>query len=188
MKTKHTNITYLELAHVYIKVGTNAFGGWSTTYVLLEKEFTSKRRLLSRDQLQTAAASGQALPGPAQVIVAAQTSYFLKGVAGSVMATLCYLLPSIILTISFGYLYFNYLADSVFSSRLIGVQAAVAGIVIGNAYKIARQNATNAVLWLVVSLSALVSYVLKVPVLIIIFGFGAASLLISITRSKSRSA
>lgn len=186
MKTK--KLTYKQLVHAYLKIGANAFGGWSTTYLLLEQEFSVKRRLLTQEQLQTAVASGQALPGPAQVIIAAQTSYFLKGIRGAILATLVYLLPSLLLTLSFCFVYFNYLANSA-SSRdyTIGIQAAVGGIIIGNAYRIAKSNTSTPVLWLGVVLASFLYAVLNVPTFLIIFLFGIAGILVTLfKRWKNR--
>ncbi len=182
---KHTKeITYKELVLIYLKTGANAYGGWSTTYLLLEKEFAQKRSLLSKEQLQTAVASGQALPGPAQVIVAAQTSYFLKGVRGSLLATFFYLLPSLVLTFAFCFIYFNYLAGNNSAKYTIGIQAAVGGIVIGNAYKIARINATMPLLWVAALVAALLYSVLNVPTFLIIVIFGIAGIIIKIARGR----
>jgi chromate transporter len=177
-------LTYKELVLTYLKIGANAYGGWSTTYLLLEKEFAQNRNLLSKDQLQTAVASGQALPGPAQVIVAAQTSYFLKGVKGSVLATFFYLLPSFVLTFTFCFIYFKYLAENNNADYTIGIQAAVGGIIIGNAYKIAKTNATTPLLWVAAVLSALLYSVLKVPTFLIIAMFGAAGIILNVFRSR----
>jgi chromate transporter len=183
MKTKI--ITYKALLLIYLKIGANAYGGWSTTYLLLEQEFAIKRRLLSKEQLQTAVASGQALPGPAQVIIAAQTSYFLKGVKGSVLATLCYLVPSLVLTIGFCFVYFSYLAGNTGRDYTIGIQAAVGGIIIGNAYKIARSNATMPILWLAAGVASLLYAIFNVPTFLIIVLFGVTGIIITLVKKKS---
>lgn len=179
-------LSYKELILTYLRTGVNAYGGWSTTYLLLENEFAQKRKLLSEDQLQTAVASGQALPGPAQVIVAAQTSYFLKGVKGSIIATFFYLLPSLILTFVFCFVYFNYLAKNNGADYTIGIQAAVGGIIIGNAYKIARNNAKTPLLWLAVAVSAFLYTVVHVPTFVIIFTFGMSGILVNILQNRGK--
>ncbi len=184
---KKATLTYSELLRIYAKVGMNAFGGWSTTYVLLEKELLQKRGLLSADEFATSIASGQSLPGPAQVIITAQTSYFLKGARGAVIGTFFYLLPSVVMTLLFSFLYFTHLSDSDISSYITGVQAAVGGIIIGNAYNIAKRTATMPKLWMVAALAGLLYYFTKIPVMIIVFSFGIAGIVAGfITHRRTR--
>lgn len=186
---KHSDsLSYYELARIYLKVGMNAFGGWSTTYLLIEKEFAEKRVLLSKDQLETALASGQALPGPAQVTIAAQTSYYLKGVSGSLLATFCYLLPSVTATLAFSFVYFTYLSKNDVGNYTIGIQAAVSGILIGNAFKIGKRTATSSKLWALAIVGGAVYYFTNLPTMIIIFAFGAAGVIAGIVKQRGKRA
>ncbi len=181
---KQRNLSLTQLCRIYFKIGSQAYGGWSTTYLLLEKEFASKRKLLSKEQLRTAMAAGQALPGPAQVIVAAQAAYFLKGVKGSLLATIIYLVPSLTLTLLFCFIYFNYFAQSHIANYTIGIQAAVGGIIIGNAYKIARHNASSPMPWIAAGIAGILYYTGYVPTLAIIFGFAIAGIVIHAVNSR----
>lgn len=185
MTKQRADISRGQLCQLYLKLGAQAYGGWSTTYLLVEQELSKKRGLLSEEQLQTAMAAGQALPGPAQVIVAAQTSYFLKGVFGSVLATFCYLLPSLVLTLIFCFIYFHYFAKTNIGSYTIGVQAAVGGIIIGNGYKIARRYIRTPILWLVSVVAGILYYLGYVPTLGIIFGFGIAGVIVFLIKSQA---
>ncbi len=175
----------IELAKLNLKIGSNAFGGWSTTYFLFEKEFSKNRRLITKQQLETAAASGQALPGPAQVIVAAQLNYYLNGKTGAYLGTAMYLLPSLLITLLFSFIYFTYLSKTNFADSTLGLQAAVGGVIIGNALKLAKHQATSLPLWFLIALAASASYFLKVPALLIVFGAGLIGIIISFI-SKGR--
>jgi len=175
-------MTHKELARIYLKVGANAFGGWSTTHLLLEQELLTKRRLLSREQLETAIVSGQALPGPAQLIIAAQTAYYTKGIKGAIIGSLAYLAPSLILTIIFSFLYFRYLVHTDLASHTLGLQAAVGGIIIGNAYRIAKRHTTSLPLWLVVISAGIASFLFHFPTMLIILGSGIIGVAYSFSK------
>lgn len=185
-RKKQKSLATTELAMQFMKIGSNAFGGWSTTYVLLEKEFLENRKLISEQQLQAAAASGQSLPGPAQVIITAQIAYYLGNIKGAIIGTICYLLPSVLITVLFSFFYFHYFRETDFSTKTIGLQAAVGGILIGNAYKIARRHASTPRLWLIVAIAAMLAFVLNVPTVVIIFGAAILGALIGIYRTREK--
>lgn len=192
--SKHTNshtatkgyLTYGQLAFIYFKMGGRAFGGWSTTYLLLEQEFSIKRKLLTIHQLQAAAASGQTLPGPAQVIIAAQAAYYLKGIRGAFVATTAYLLPSTVLTLVFSFIYFGFLREINITRYTLGLQAAVGGIILGNAYRIGKTHASSLKLWAIVVGAAIICYVTNLPAILVILSFGLIGLILTFIQKGSR--
>lgn len=181
---KKETISFKELLSTYFSMGYRAFGGWSTTYLLLEKAFITNRHTISQNQLKAAAASGQTLPGPAQVILVAQIAYYMRGVKGAVFATIAYLTPSILITILFGLLYFNYFADKNLAEYTLGLQAAVGGIIIGNAYRIGKSHVEANYLWLIAAASTLICFVVQPPAILVIIGFGILGLAYNFARKQ----
>ncbi len=161
-------ITYISLAKLYFKTGLSAFGGWSTTALLLEKSLVDERHLLTKRQLQGAVSSGQLLPGAAQVIIAAQTAYYVRGKRGASVAMIAYLLPTVTLTIIFSIIYFHFLRTSNFANYTLGLQAAVGGVILGNAYRIGRIQIQKKWMWLIAALACLAKLVLGIPVIVLL--------------------
>lgn len=161
-------MTYFAIAQLYMKIGLSAFGGWSTTALLLEKSLVEERHLLTKRQLQGAVSSGQLLPGAAQVIIAAQAAYYIRGKRAVAVAMPAYLLPTVTLTIAFSFVYFHFLRSSDFGSHTIGLQAAVGGIILGNAYRVGRMQIHKNWLWLLVALACLIKLILGIPVIVIL--------------------
>ncbi len=177
-------ITYVELVWVFIKVGSNAFGGWSTTSLLLEKELVDKRQFLSSKDIQGPVTYAQIIPGGTQAAIVSGVGYKLHGVSGSLLATVFYLLPSMTLITIFSILYFQYLHSSQLASHLNLLRAALGGIVLANAYRIGQRHATHSALWLLVGAAFLAKFVMGVNAVFIILLFGLAGVSLSIIRIR----
>lgn len=184
--TPESTIGHIDFFWIFLKMGCVAFGGWLTTVVLLEKKFVSELGLLNKKQIGNAIASGQILPGAAQVIVAVQCAYYIRGTKGAIIAAFVYLLPSTLLTLSFSYLYFTFLANGDFTSRTLGLQAAVGGIILGNAYRIGKSNIGNHWLWFAVLPALAATWVLRIPTIYTILFYGIIGISIGL-RKKVKS-
>jgi len=163
-------------------MGCVAFGGWSTTVILIEKKLINELGLLNKKQLQNAIASGQILPGAAQVIVVVQSAYYMRGIRGAVIAAAAYLLPSLALTVGFSFIYFGLLGDSNFDSRTLGLQAAVGGIILGNAYRIGKSNINSSWLWIAAVPACLATLVLHIPTIYTIFFYALIGIFIGLRK------
>jgi chromate transporter len=173
-------VNYVELIGVFAKTGMSAFGGWSTTALLLEKELVDSRKVLEAQDIKGATTYAQILPGATQVSIVANVGFRLQGFAGACVATAAYLLPSIGLITLFAIMYFHF-ADN--ASNLMaymdGLVAALAGVILANAYKIGSKHTTKVWLWLLVGLAFAAKLWLGINALIIIVAFGLAGLLLS---------
>lgn len=159
---------------MFLKIGATAFGGWSTTAVLLEKE-TAK--LSPQPQLRGAIAYAQLLPGATQVAIVANVGYQLRGFAGALLATTSYLLPAMSLITVFAGIYFTYVHNLTnLGSRLDGLVAALAGIILANAYKIGEKHATHSFLWFCGILACTVRLWLHINPIFILMFFGVCGL------------
>ncbi len=180
-------ISLPELAVLYFKTGASAFGGWPTTSLLLERALVDERKILTKRQLHSASAAGQLLPGAAQVILAVQVVYFMRGVRGAIIGAVVYLAPSITITLLFSFLYFAYFKGSDFTNYTLGLQAAVGGIIIGNAYRIGNSHLQNKWLLAIVALAFGAKFGLGVPVIVILLAAALFGIFIfPLIRIKTR--
>ncbi|HEX3569072.1 MAG TPA: chromate transporter [Candidatus Saccharimonadales bacterium] len=178
-------VRYGEIAAVFTKVGMTAFGGWSTTALLLEKELVVKRALVTEHHVKGAIAFAQMLPGGTQVSIVAHVGYRLRGWRGATIATLCFLCPALVLIALFAALYFH---NSSISARIMthlgGLIAALAGLILANAYKIGGRHTTHAWMWVFALVAFVAKWWLNVNAFFIIIAFGLGALLISWTKAR----
>lgn len=178
-------MSYIELIGVFAKTGASAFGGWSTTTLLLEKELVDTRKLLTSHDIKGATTYAQILPGATQVSIVANLGYRLNGFLGACAATAAYLLPVIGLITLFAIGYFHYV-DGIknLMQYMDGLVAALAGVILANAYKIGCKHTTKVWLWLLVAAAFVLKLWLGVNALLIIVLFGLGGLVLSWTSAR----
>ena len=143
-------ISYRYIGRVFLKIGAQAFSGWPMAMLLVEKQLVEKDHTLSRSQLQGAFSYAYFIPGATQVAFVSHVGYKLRGFKGSTLATFCYLLPASSLMLGFAILYFGYLQHMQLAAHMVGLSAALGGVILGNAYRIGKSHASRPWLWGVV--------------------------------------
>lgn len=187
MSHTRTAIGTLALARLFLKIGASAFGGWSTTALLIEQELTTKRQLLEPRHVAGAVAYAQFLPGVTQVAIVANVGYRLRGLPGAAIATVAYLIPATSLIIAFAMLYFRYAqGNDQLTVWLDGLIAALSGVILANAYRIGSKHVTATWLWLLPVGAFLALVGLGLRALWIIAGFGIAGLLLSFVWTRKK--
>lgn len=171
------SVGYWYIGKVFLKIGSRAFGGWSTTAVILEQELIEKNQLITKEQLSGAIAYSQILPGAVQVLIISNIGYQLKGALGAAVATTSYLFPAFSLITIFSFIYFGHLQNSPIVNSLGGITAALAGIILANGYRIGRGHATHAWMWALVMLAFGAKVWLRLNAALIILAFGIGALL-----------
>ncbi len=185
--TQATNrIEPSSLCKMLLKIGAQSFGGWSTTVVLLEREL-QERQLDKIVDLKAATAYAQVLPGATQISIVSNVGYQLKVIQGAFIATAAYLTPSILLMIAFAAIYFGYLKGTVLTSQLDGLTAALAGVILANAYKIGSKHTSRSILWLAVIAAAAGQLLLGIHALAILLIYAVIGLLLSFGQRKNLS-
>lgn len=112
--------TPIEMARVFLKIGTLGFGGGIAMIALLERECVRRRRWIDYDAFLHGMGLGQIL-GPMAVNAALFIGYQVYGVAGGVLAAAAMLAPSLVMVIVLSWFYFAF-------HRLPSLQGALAGI------------------------------------------------------------
>lgn len=172
------------LALIFLRTGSQAFGGWSSTALLLEKELVDHRKLITKVQLDGAVAYAQILPGATQVAIVSNLGYRLGGIRGALLSTSAYLTPAIGLILVFSVVYFHFISGTQFMNHMGGLIAALGGLILANAYHIGKRHVTRRILWVLVAGSGIANLWFGVTALLIITGLGLAGLTISFFNGK----
>jgi chromate transporter len=89
----------LTLGWLFLRIGATAFGGLGTTLALVEREFVTKRGLLTAADVTEALTYTKLLPGSTGPQAIAYLGYTLGGWSGSALAITAFLLPSAVLMV-----------------------------------------------------------------------------------------
>ncbi|WP_426745026.1 chromate efflux transporter [Myxococcus faecalis] len=118
-----------ELALLFLRLGTTAFGGPAAHIALMEDEVVRRRRWLTREEFVDLLGAANLIPGPNSTELAIHIGHRRAGWPGLLVAGTCFILPAflIVLGIAWGYSRFGALPDV--SALLHGVKAVIIAVV-----------------------------------------------------------
>jgi chromate transporter len=86
-----------DLALVFLKLGTIAFGGPAAHIAMMEDEFVRKRGWISRVDFLDRLAAANLIPGPSSTEVAIFIGQSKRGIPGLIVAGACFIIPAAVL-------------------------------------------------------------------------------------------
>src|SRR5271163_3400697 len=109
-----------EIALVFLKLGTIAFGGPVAHLAMMEEEFVRRRRWITHAEFLDRLATANLIPGPSSTEVAIFVGQLKRGWRGLIVAGCCFIIPAalIVSVIAWAYVRFGSLprVEGVFSA------------------------------------------------------------------------
>jgi chromate transporter len=160
-----------ELAILFLRLGTTAFGGPAAHIALVEDEVVRRRRWLTHEELLDLLGAVNLIPGPNSTEMAIHIGYLRGGWLGLIVAGMCFILPAMILVIAIAVAYEHFGGLPQFEGLLYGVKPVVIAIVIQAIWGLGRTAIKTAVLAVVAALVAVAGF-FEVDVLLAILVAG----------------
>ncbi len=119
-----------ELATLFLKLGTIAFGGPAAHVAMMEDEVVRRRRWLTREQFLDYLGATNLIPGPNSTELAIHIGHARAGWPGLVVAGAAFILPAVLMVgaLAWGYVRFGALPEV--SGILYGVKPVVIAVVV----------------------------------------------------------
>jgi len=178
-------VSLRELALVFLKLGTIAFGGPAAHIAMMEDEFVRKRQWLTRADFLDRLAAANLIPGPSSTELAIFIGQEKRGWRGLIVAGSCFILPAalIVSLIAAAYVRFGSLPQM--AGILYGIKPAVIAIVLQALWNLGRTAAKTRLL-VVIGMAAAVLNLLGVgPLLVLVFA-ALASAVTTLPKIKSQ--
>lgn len=158
-----------EIAFVFLKLGTIAFGGPAAHLAMMEEEFVRRRHWITHAEFLDRLATANLIPGPSSTEVAIFVGQLKRGWRGLVVAGCCFIIPAalIVSVIACAYVRFGSLPRA--EGVLYAIKPAVVGIVIQALGKLGRTGVRSALLAAIAVLAAGLSLLGVSPVLVLVF-------------------
>ena len=134
---------YLNLFVTFFKIGLFTFGGGYAMIPLMHKEMVEKAKYIDDETMSDIIAISESTPGPIAINGATFIGYKVKGVLGSVCATVGVVLPSLIIVFLISLFFNNLLEYEVVQNALLGVKAAVTILIFNGFLKIFKTTKKN---------------------------------------------
>ncbi|MFZ0800357.1 MAG: chromate efflux transporter [Terriglobales bacterium] len=158
-----------EIALVFLKLGTVAFGGPAAHLAMMEEEFVQRRKWITQAEFLDRLATANLIPGPSSTEVAIFVGQLKRGWRGLIVAGCCFIIPAatIVSVIACAYVRFGSLPKA--EGILNAIKPAVVAIVIQALGKLARTGVRTPLSAVIVVLAVGLSLAGVSPILMLVF-------------------
>jgi chromate transporter len=174
-----------EIALLFLKLGTTAFGGPAAHIAMMEDEFVRRRKWLSRQEFLDRLGASNLIPGPSSTELAIHIGYSQRGWPGLVIAGCCFIVPAAIMVSLIAAAYVRYGSLPRVEHILYAIKPVVIAVVAQAFWTLGRTAVKNA--WLgAIGAICLVAYLLHARELPLLAAAGIAAALPVLARTRSK--
>lgn len=148
----------VELARLFLRLGSTAFGGPAAHIAMLEDEVVRRRGWLTREKFLDLLGATNLIPGPNSTEMAIHVGYDRGGWAGLLIAGVCFIVPAtlIVLAIAWAYVHFGQLPQA--GGILYGVKPVVLAVIIRALWGLGRTAVKSTFLGVIALLAAALNF------------------------------
>lgn len=171
-----------ELARLFLKLGSIAFGGPAAHIAMMDEEVVRKRQWLTREQFLDLLGAVNLIPGPNSTEMAIHIGLLRAGWRGLIVAGTCFILPAMLIVLALAAAYVRYGALPEVVWLLYGVKPVIIAIVVQALWGLGTK-AVKGPLTGGVGLAVAVLSLLGVNELLLLFGGGILVMAVAARRS-----
>ncbi len=128
-----------EIARLFFKLGLIAFGGPAAHIAMMEDEFITRRKWITREHFLDLIGATNLIPGPNSTEMTMHLGYERGGWAGLFTAGACFIFPAAVLTGVVAWFYVQYGALPQVEPFLYGIKPAVIAVILGAVWKLGKK-------------------------------------------------
>jgi chromate transporter len=164
-----------EIALVFLKLGTIAFGGPAAHLAMMEEEFVRRRRWITQAEFLDRLATANLIPGPSSTEVAIFVGQRKRGWQGLIVAGCCFIVPAALIVTAIAWAYVRFGSLPKVEGILAAIKPAVVAIVIQALGKMGRTGLRTVSLVAIGVLAVGLSLLGVGPVLVLAFAGAVAA-------------
>lgn len=177
------NDRYLELIRLFSKLGVVSFGGPAAHTALMRREVVEKRKWISEQHFLDLIGATNLIPGPNSTEMAIHIGHERAGWKGSVISGLCFILPAVIITGLFAWLYKEYGHLPKLQPFIYGIKPAIIAIILSAIYPLARKSLKSIEIYIIGAI-ILILAVCQFNEIYLMFGAGLFSMGLFLVRTR----
>jgi chromate transporter len=176
-------VSLAELALVFLKLGTIAFGGPVAHFAMMEDEFVRKRGWITEEDFLDRVAAASLIPGPSSTEVCIFIGRSLGGWRGLIVAGACFIIPAAVLVtlIAAAYVHFGSLPQV--EGILRAIKPAVIAIIVQALWNLGKTAAKTWVLAVIGAAAAVLNFVGVSPLLVLMIAGGSSGIVRWVQKS-----
>ncbi|SHG17586.1 chromate transporter [Flavobacterium micromati] len=173
-----------DIAQLFLKLGFIGFGGPAAHIAMMQEEVVSKRKWLSEQHFLDLIGATNLIPGPNSTEMAIHIGHEKGGWKGLIVAGLCFILPAVLITGFFAWLYKQYGQLPNIQPFIYGVKPAIIAIILSAIFPLAKKSVKSKEL-LLIGLLVLIGSLFGIGELQLMLGSGILALVFAAIRSKT---
>jgi chromate transporter len=150
-----------ELAKLFFKLGVIGFGGPVAHIAMIEDEVVKRRQWLTREHFLDLLGATNLIPGPNSTEMAIHIGYIYAGWLGLIVSGVCFVLPAVLITGGFAWVYVAYGTLPQVAPLLYGIKPAVLAIILNALWGLAKKAVKTRQLLVIALAVALMTLLFK---------------------------
>ncbi|MFV8352961.1 chromate efflux transporter [Flavobacterium sp. XS2P14] len=176
--------TLKELAELFLKLGIIGFGGPAVHIAMMQNEVVVRKKWMSEQHFLDLVGATNLIPGPNSTEMAIHIGQERAGWKGLIVAGMCFILPAVLITGCFAWLYKEYGQLPEIKPLLYGIQPAIIAIIIMAILPLATKSLKTVELR-ILGFIALILALLNFNQIYILFGAGIFAVLTATIRKNN---
>lgn len=173
----------LEVAKLFLKLGIIGFGGPAVHIALMEEEVVRKRKWISEEHFLDLVGVTNLIPGPNSTEMTMHIGQERAGWKGLVVAGSCFIIPAVIITAFFAWLYQQYGQLPQVQPFIYGIKPAIIAVVVALMINLGRKAIKSIELGIIGVLAA-VAVLAGLNEIYVLFGGGFLGVLLYLLKNK----
>jgi chromate transporter len=174
-----------ELALLFLKLGTIAFGGPAAHIAMMRDEVVEKRKWMTDEEFLDLNSAASLIPGPNSTELAIHIGNVRAGWPGLIVAGVCFIVPAMVIVLGLAWIYVTYGQLPQVGAILYGIQPVVIAIILQALWLLSKNAVKN--VWLgLLCFAALILTLTGINELVILFGAGLMVSLVMLIRNARK--
>ncbi|MBW4675091.1 MAG: chromate transporter [Desmonostoc geniculatum HA4340-LM1] len=174
-----------ELAMVFLRLGTIAFGGPAAHIAMMDNEVVNRRQWMSREKLLDLLGITNLIPGPNSTELAIHIGYERAGWRGLLVAGSCFILPAMLIVWALAAIYARYQTVPQVGWLLYGIKPVIIAIVLQAVWNLGKKAAKDAPT-IIAGVAAIAAYFAGLNEILVLILLGIAVMLLKNWQSRGR--
>jgi chromate transporter len=173
------------LACLFLRLGLTAFGGPAVHIAMMEEEVVRKRQWMSRQHFLDLIGATNLIPGPNSTEMAMHIGHERGGWKGLLVAGSCFIVPAVIITGTFAWLYRRYGQLPQVQPFIYGIKPAIIAVIAALMLNLGRKALKSLELG-ILGLLAAIAVLAGMNEIYVLFGGGMLGVLIHLAKTTGR--
>jgi chromate transporter len=176
-----------EIALLFLKLGITAFGGPAAHIALMRQEVVIKRKWITEQHFLDLIGATNLIPGPNSTEMAIHIGQDRGGWKGLLVAGFCFIMPAVLITGCFAWLYKGYGHLPQVQPFIYGITPAIIAVIVAAIYPLAKKSLQTIELG-IIGIAALLLSLMGYSEILVLFGAGFVAMGLAAIRLKRTNA